>query len=369
MNIPPPADDSDLPSDEQGDQQQQPEPPAAGAPAKRGPGRPTKWDATRRIEQIYEGRMSFQPGDSHPMDKQLDEAHRLRQEIIEQLAQVQQLVTELAELDDASVTISREEQAVKALLWDLYSSRKHRDHLLATFIAARRRRMLHRLRAASAALEQARAFLRADEAILPRLQRTIADAQRAALALHGPPPPYPVAQEAEEQQDQIDDGEREAVEDQEAPGGSEQPEEAADEHQEARRSLLEVSGGGDDAGETRAQLAAFDERVRAMRSAITNGRGWFEWFFIPKRKKGRQVTPEALEYLQRGEQVPEDIIQYYVDEGEKKQKEDDERPYGPYLRYRWYEGGGRRRPIQYSLGMGLIKARDRRRDDAEPPLL
>jgi hypothetical protein len=282
------------------------------------------------------------------MNKQVDEARRLRQEIIEQLAQVQQLVIELGELDDASEAITREEQAIRGLLWDLYSTRKHRDHILATFIAARRRRMLQRLQAASAALAQARAFLSADAAMLPRLQQTIDEAQAAALALHGPPPPYPAS--AQEPEEEADEEEEQADDEREA-----EAQEAADEHQEARHSLLKVSGGGDDAQETRAQLAAFEARARAMRSAIASGRGWFEWYFIPRT---RRYTEEARAYLKREEPIPPDVQEY----------EEDTRPYGPYLRYRWYEGGGRKKPIKYSLGMGLIKYRDPRRDN-EPPTL
>src|SRR6266496_297057 len=186
MNTPPPTEDDGQPPDGQGDQRQ-PEPP--GGAARRG--RPPKWAKERRIPPIYEGRMSFQPGDPHFMDKQIDEAQRVREEITEQLAQVQQLVIDLNNFDNPSAWISQEEAAIKALLWDFYGNRKHRDHIVATFILARRRRLLQRLQAAQAALEQARHFLVADMAALPRLQQTIADAQAAALALHGPPPPYP----------------------------------------------------------------------------------------------------------------------------------------------------------------------------------
>jgi len=310
--------------------------------------------------------MSFQPGDPHFMDKQIDEAQRVREEITEQLAQVQQLVIDLNNFDNPSAWISQEEAAIKALLWDFYGNRKHRDHIVATFILARRRRLLQRLQAAQAALEQARDFLVADMATLPRLQQTIADAQAAALALHGPPPPYPAgAQEPEEEedQDQADDEDESEAEDQDnqaatAPSGQAPAEaEAADEHQAARRALLHTTGGGDDAQETRAQLAAFEQRARAMRSAIASGRGWFEWFFIPR--KGRRYTEEARAYLKRDEPIPPDVQVY---------EEEDTQPYGPYLRYRWYEGGGRKKPIKYSLGMGLIKWGNPRRRD-EPPTL
>ncbi len=325
--------------DTTGDQDQQ-----AEQPARRKPGRPRKWEQGRRIDPIREGRMSFRPGDKHPMDAQLEEARRLREAITGQLAQVQGLVIELGQLEDVGEAISREEKAITALLWKLYGNRKHRDHIIATFIAARRRRLLQRLQAVSAALEQARAFLTADSAMLPLLQKTIAEAEAAALALHGPPPPAPAPEETDTEQDQADEEEG----DQEpATTAQVQKAQEADE----RRVLLDTTGGGDDAAATRAALAAFEERARIMRNAIAEGRGSFEWYYVPRP---RRRTPEANEYVARGEPIPPEVQEY---------EEEDRQPWGPYLRYRWGEGEHR-----YSIGMGHIKGGDPERPD-EPPSL
>lgn len=335
---------------EPGDQDQQ----QAELPTKRKRGRPPKWPRERRIDPIFEGRMSFKPGDPHPMDAQLEEAQRLREAITEQLAQVQGLVIELVELEDAGAAISREEQAITALLWKLYGNRKHRDHLVATFVAARRRRLLQRLQAAGAALEQAQAFLTADSTMLPLLQRTIAEAEAHAIALHSPPPPVPEPEEAGTEQNQADEEENSSDL---GPTASTQPdqgeaEEKADERQnEQRRTLLHTAGGGDDAVATRAALAAFEERARLMRNAIAEGRGSFEWYYV---KRPRQYTPEAKEYVKREEPIPSDVQVY---------EEEDQPPWGPYLRYRWWEGKER-----YSIGLGHIKRRDPQRSD-EPPRL
>jgi hypothetical protein len=294
-------------------------------PTKRKAGRPRKWQGGRRIDPIYEGRMSFQPGDKHPMDAQLEQARMLGEAITEQLAQVQGLVIELAQFEDAGEAISREEQAIKALLWKLYGNRKHRDHILATFIAARRRRLLQRLQAAGAALEQVRQFLTADSVMLPLLQKTLAEAEAHTIALHGPPPPVPGA-EGTDTQDQAEE---------------------EDEH----RALLHIAGGGDDAATTRAALQAFEARARVMRNAIAEGRGSFEWYYIPKPRKR---TPEAAEQLARGEPIPPEVQEY---------EDGDPGAWGPYLRYRWWEGAER-----YSIGMGHIRRRDLQRPD-EPPEL
>jgi hypothetical protein len=103
----------------------------------------------------------------------------------------------------------------------------------------------------------------------------------------------------------------------------------------ARRGLLQVSSGSDDAQATRAALTAFDERMRVMRNALSEGRGSFEWYYVPRKK---QPTPEASEYLLHGEPVPQNVQKYV---------KDDRPPYGPYLRFITWEGGVR---IQMNLG-------------------
>jgi hypothetical protein len=277
--------------------------------------------------------MSFKPGDPHPMDAQLEEARQLREALVEQIAQLQAVVVELSELDDPSEVISREEIAIKALLWQLYGNFKHRDHIVATFLAARRRRLLQRLQAAGAALEQARSFLTADSAMLPLLQKTLAEAQAKATALHGPPPPAPEPPDEDAQ-----------------PASATPASQAEQEERERRRALIESAGGGDDAAATRAALATFEERARLMRNAIAEGKGSFEWYYIPKPRKR---LPEAAEYWRRGEPIPPDVQEF---------EDGDPGVWGPYLRYRWWEGSHR-----YSIGLGRIKARGD--DPGSPPTL
>jgi hypothetical protein len=167
---------------------------------------------------------------------------------------------------------------------------------------------------------------------------------------HGPPPPAPEPEETNAEPDQSDDEE----EDNQEPGASvpasQAQEEEADVHQDERRALLHTTGGGDDAVATRTALAAFEERARVMRNAIPEGRGSFEWYFV---KQPRRRTAEAAEYLARDEPIPPDVQEY----------EEGRQPWGPYLRYRWWEGAER-----YSIGMGHIRRRDPQRPD-EPPVL
>ncbi len=316
--------------------------------ARRRPGRPRKWGEQRRIEPIYEGRMSFKPGDPHPMDAQVEEAQKLREAIREQIEALQGLMIELGKLEDPGVAVSQEEQAIKSLLWRLYGTFKHRDHVVATFLTARRRRVLQRLQAAGAALELVRAFLTADASLLPLLQKTIAEAEAHATRLHGPPPPVPEANQEQAADEEDLAGDQGGPPTSGAPG-AQPPEGDAD--QEQRRILIDTATGGDDAAATRAALAEFEERVRLMRNAIAQGHGSFEWYYIPKPRKR---LPEATEYLLRGEPLPEGMQEY--DDG-------DPGAWGPYLRYRWWEGRHR-----YSIGLGRVRGNDPDWSD-EPPAL
>lgn len=288
-------------------------------PVKRGRGRPRIWPEERRIEMVKEGRMSFQPGDPHQMDEQFKEARMLRESLVAELANIRALLVELSELDDPNTAINREEEEITHLLWALYGRRKHREHMLATFLVARRRRKLQRLQAASAALAQARDFLTADAGMLPKLQQTIADAQAQQLALHGPPPPRP--------EDEAESGESE--EDVVPVGPTAESVEA--EEQERRVTLLQTTGGSDDAKSTHAALSDFEARTRTMRSAIVQGSGRFEWFYIPFPKKASSEEDEEQGY------------------------------WGPYLRFIWNEG-----KIRYQLGMGHIKRFDLTQNDKPP---
>ena len=154
-----------------------------------------------------------------------------------------------------------------------------------------------------------------------------------SIALHSPPPPLP----------EEEPGAAEQAEEGEVPqtGAANTPDQEEEERKQAQRQgLLYTTGGGDDAAATRAALADFEERARTMRSAITTGGGWFEWYFVPRPKR---LTAEARDYVARDEAIPPGVQAY---------EEDDQRPWGPYLRYRWWEG-----KTKYSLGMGHIKRR------------
>ncbi len=251
-------------------------------------GRPHKQTQERRIEPSFTGRLKFRPGFPHALDDQIREARNYRLLLAEQVGQLQALLAELEQLDDPDAQMSQEENALKAFLWETYQDHKHRDHILATFLGIRRKRLLERLQASQVAIELARDFLAPDHRILQELQQAIEQARQP--------------QEMPKQ-------------DEEGP----QPLERQVNHRH-------IYG---DAEHTRMQLAQFDELVKQVRSTITSGIGWFEEFYVSKQR----LSTAARAYMRKGEDVPEDVAMF------------EDVLYGPYLKYRWREEGSKRPPF------------------------
>jgi len=273
-------------------------------PTKRGGGgRPRRQVQERRIETSFTGRLKFRPGFPHALDDQIREARNYRFLLAEQVSQLQTLLAELEQLDDPGAQMSQEENALKAFLWETYQDHKHRDHILATFLGIRRKRLLERLQAAQVAIELARDFFAPDHRIVQELQQAIEQARQP--------------QEVSKQ----DEGE-------EGP----QPFERQVNHRH-------IYG---DAEHTRIQLAQFDVLVKQMRSTITSGIGWFEEFYVSKQR----LSVAARAYMRAGKDVPEDVEMF------------EDVLYGPYLKYRWREEGSKRAAI-YTVQLGLIPDEER----------
>jgi hypothetical protein len=298
------------------------QPPSDKGPAGEGTqpkrGRPRKSEAEReaekerRIPTSFQGRMKFRPGDPHALDTEFREARNLQALIIEQIGQINGQLTGLMEQDDPGAAISAEENALKAFLWDTYKEHKHRDHIIAVFLAMRRRRLQSRLEAAYSALEICKDLLTPDDKILQELR----------CALHKEPEEEQAAQVEQEKGDEQAPASEEEEAQQQEPGDNEPPQ-ITEQH---------IFG---NAPALRQQLAQFDERVKLIRGAISEGIGWFEEFYVKKWR----ANPEALAYVARKEPIPEGVplsVPYLC---------------GPYLKYRWRESGYG--PI-YTISMGRI---------------
>jgi hypothetical protein len=266
---------------------------------------PPQPNLQRRLRQSKKGRLKFQPGDKHTLDDQLKEARNYRLLIAEQISQLRQVLADLGDLSQLDEQTRAEDEALKTFLWDKYREHKHRDHILATFLIARRKHRLERLQAAEAATRLLREFLVPDDALLQELQQAI-----ELMEAQQPP-----------------------QRDREGP-------------EESRINYRRIG----DPGTTKARMTDFDEEVRQMRAAISQGTGWFEVFWIEKFR----LTREARQYMKQGKEIPESVALF------------EPVMYGPYLKYRWREEGNAKAPI-YTIQMSLVEDEVAEEEEEQPP--
>lgn len=266
----------------------------------------------RRIEPSGEGRISFRPGEKHPLDVQFEEARRAKAQLAEQLERFAEMLHALAPLEEVADRFEAEDEALRHYLAEHYQDYFHVDHIEATFLWLRRRRAIARLQAAQTALSLVQELLAPDPFV-----------------------------------DELLDMMRERS-----------PEEV-----EADRGQLTGN-----AQAVREQLVQFDARLQEIRAAITRGNGWIEQFYVHKpgwkpeiiklahafwqeRKQGipvpseilAQVHPEIAECLRERKPIPLRL----------KEEATQEMSYGPYFKYRWREGNS---PI-YTISLGRISER------------
>src|SRR5258708_1592074 len=139
-------------------------------PKRSGPGRPRKSKAERRIKPSGEGRLRFKQGDPHTLDVQLDEAHRVGQQLTAAAEPLPALLAVLEEFQQVPARLAAEDEDLAAFLGEHYSDRKHVDHIQATLMIFRRKRALTRVQAAEAALRLAQELLAPDPLIPPLLE-------------------------------------------------------------------------------------------------------------------------------------------------------------------------------------------------------
>lgn len=201
----------------------------------------------RKIEPSFQGRLRFLPGDDHPLDVMIQEAQQLWEQVREVLERVVGTLDQMNQSGDPITQILAEDQAIQQVIRRRYRDHKHRDHILATFIALYRKRLLDRLKAAQGALDLAKELLAPDTTFLGNVQQAL-------------------------QADQLRADPRQAN-----PVGDTQT----------------VMG----------KLIDYGERLRTIRKALTTGNGWFERFYVTKTRLKR----EFLESVRSKKPIPEGV--------------------------------------------------------------
>ena len=154
----------------------------------------------RRIAPSRKGRLKFGPGDAHVLDMQLKEARNYRALITAKLDQLQVTLAALDPNEDPSATISAQEVPLIKYLWTTYEEHKHRDHIVATFLAIRREHLYAKLEAIETALQMAVDLLAPDDRLLEELRAAVDHQQQVAARMR--PSVLPVVQNQDENEDE-----------------------------------------------------------------------------------------------------------------------------------------------------------------------
>ncbi len=288
----------------------------------------------RRIPRSQEGRLKFRQGDPHALDVQIREARNYRHLITEKLAQLQAIVSDLDNpQDDPSASISDQESALKSFLWTTYQEHKHREHILATFLAIRRARLLAKLDAAAAALQVAADLLAPDDTLLAELQAAV-EHQRQEAARQRPQKPRTSDQPDQAQEQPAQSAALVRVYGPDEASIQTQLDAIRTEREQNQAPAIDYRHIYGDSQAARDRLAEFESQAAEIRAAISPARGWYEEFYIEKVRLSR----EALKYLKKGQELPPGVELF---EGVI---------YGPYLKYRWQEETG---GPAYTIQMGI----------------
>lgn len=302
---------------------------------KREPQEPTEHaQATRKTH-----RLSWRPGEPHELDRLKEEVLEVDQHIPGQFQnllsqagwtqqRLQALLASEQYQEDVTGPFKVADQQASQIIEGRFGNRKHLQHLQWFFALLRRKRLLGRLRAIEAALELVNGLLQEEETLTQEFL-SVLQVQQPLPPSQTPTPeepaPYRMVLTKEEERLQ----------------GIDEP-------------LTEVITS---AKQSRQLLTHFETRLPELRRHLSLANGWFEVFFVPKRRykdtllayaealeqeRQRKIPlpdriaqalhPEVARHLRLGIQ-PKDMPKDLRDEIYETIQE------GPYVRYRWREHG------------------------------
>ena len=336
---------------------------------------------TRKIEISQKGRVYWKPGQEHPLDVLYEEEDKVKGQLpglLEELLSTAQQTTirlngvlEAArESDDLALLFSEADRAAHHLIVDRFHNRKHYSHLHAAFSLQRYKRLMGRLRTIQAALTLANDLLGAEETLS---QEFLATWRQSRQQEEG--------QETEEMipQDALTDEplQLETEEKSEELSDEPQPQQSGTEGQQAvqpppTKEELRVQGLDQpltgivsSVNQSRELLRTFEARLPDLRRQLATGQGWFEIFHVSKRRYKSEVIAYAKALKrERKRKVPipaeianaihpevAQLIQAGVERFPTELREEvyDITKVGPYVKYRWLEGGR-----TYTISLGLI---------------
>ena len=220
-----------------------------------------------------------------------------------------------------------------------FRNRKHLKHLQSFFALLRRRRLLGRLRAIEAALQLANGLTSEEPTFSQQFLATLHSASAEKAGQHtAEPPPETLGSHLPREAERIQ--------------GIEEP----------------VTAFTSSAEQSRQLLTTFEKQLPNLRHHLMAYSGWFEVFYVPKKRYQPEVIAFA-DALEENQPIPDTVVQAVHPEVARLLRlgielKDlpsslDEHIYdivqlGPYVRYRWREMGH-----IYTISLGL-------RDDYPP---
>jgi len=301
----------------------------------------------RKIEESRKGRVYWKPGNPHPLDILREDLDQLKGQLPDLLtsllstaqqtvASLEAILSATAENDDLVAPFSQADHATRKIIIDRFNNRKHLSHLLLAWDCQRYKRLLGRLQTIQAALTLANDLLAAEETLS---QEFLASWKGAREEL--PPEELP----SEESSEAPTERTREELRVQ----GLDEP-------------LTPVVSSVDQA---RQILRDFEARLPDLRRQLATGTGWFEVFFVPKRRYKAEVIAYAKALkASRKHQIPippeveqavhlevRRLVQAGISDFPRELRLEvyDIVEVGPYAKYRWTEG-----KQTYTISLGLL---------------
>jgi hypothetical protein len=270
------------------------------------------------------------------------------------------------ESDDLSLIFSEADRKAHHLIVDRFHNRKHYDHLHAAFSLQRYKRLMGRLGTIQAALTLANDLLGAEETLSQEFLTTWRQSRQQE---EGQPAeeteevlPQDAQTEAEDQQEHPDEPQPLQFETDGQSATQQPPTKEELRVQGLDQPLTEIVSSVD---QSRKYLRDFEARLPDLRRQLATGQGWFEVFFVSKRRYKSEVIAYAKALKrERKRKVPipaeianaihpeiAQLIQAGVERFPTELREEvyDITKVGPYVKYRWLEGGR-----TYTISLGLI---------------
>ena len=350
--------------------------------------RPYKPRGERKIEPSTKGRVLWRPGTPHPLDVLFEEAATLRQELpghleelLTSIQHLQNALHTLLDLEqqfaDPSAPLSAADRAAFQAVSERFHNRKHLGHLEAVFAVLRRKRLSGRLQAIRAALDLASGLLAEEESLSLEFLQAVQQAQATSIASDDEPLP-PVDEGVPDVEEELDDAPilpltlmtDESQDNARDDESGEHPQQRVypllSKEEERVLNLTEpLTPLVTSVQQSRAFLRTFEARLPELRAQLAASNGWFEVFYVNKRRLKEEVktflealhreqkrnrpVPKAIEqdihpdvarFLRQGDTttIPRELVPYIFDFVE----------YGPYAKYRWREA---KRTYTVSLGL------------------